>query len=283
MKRISNHQNQLYNQVNHDDAYYPEVLVQTQSHGTYNLEGRLLAQNPDTPPNIIVIHGARADFTKGDDIVLPLHEKGLSILSATTSGHGAAGLQSDIPFSLDDNLTEAIAFSNLLQDTNRVAIGFSMGGTTAVRLVAQNPEKYSKLILFYPTAFPDTAYPIPFGTKQFGDIASEKGTFLNSSFFDVIKQFSGKIMLIKGEYDGLDPKAFDRPQANTVQTVTIEGREIYSPIPPEVFSKILQLRPDTRYVVLPGADHRFSKWFESHPKDANFIADQLFDFITAAD
>lgn len=282
MKRISKHDGHLHNTTTSiKDAYYPEVSVDTSTHGSYSLEGRLLAKDPNETPNILVIHGARADFTKADALFLPLHERGLTLLSATVSGHGVAGHHSELPFTLNDNLTEATAFAELLTSQKRIVIGFSMGGTTAVRLVGQSPELYDKLILFYPAVFTDLAYNIPFGTEAFRNIASQKDSFLSSSFFDIIHTFPGKILLIKGEFDGLDPKEYGKTGTNTVGTTTINGRDIYSPIPPEVFSRILEVRPDTEYVILPGADHQFAKWFVDHPDDASIVVKKVFDFINS--
>lgn len=270
---------QLFNTHNPDNAYYVDVDVSSNTHGSYKLEGRILTRNPDQKPSVMVVHGARADYTKADAILLPLHDLGLDILSATVSGHGPAGHQSSQSFSLDDNLIEAAAFSKLLKPTGRTLIGFSMGGTTAVRLLDQHPSAYNKIILFYPAAFPDDAYSVAFGTDAFRQITSTKGAFLGSSFFATLAKFPGKIMLVKGEFDGLDPNEFDRPDSNSVGTVTIDNHEIYSPIPPEVFSKILKLRPDTTYVELPGADHQFAKWFTTHPKDAQIIVDAVYSFM----
>ncbi len=282
MKRTSIHQDQLAHPEKIKDAYYPTVHVHTASHGTYDLEGRILTADPSKKPDILMIHGARSDFTKGDALIIPLHDKGLRILNATTSGHGIAGLQSDIPFSLDDNLAEAYAFSKLLQEANNTIIGFSMGGTTAVRLIQQNPQRYNKLVLFYPAVFTDTVYSVPFGTEEFREGASGKGAFLTSSFFDVIKTFHGKIMLIKGEYDGLDPVEYGLPESkNSVGTTTTNGRSVYSPIPPEVFSKIRELRPDTEFLEVPGADHLFAKWLSTHPRDVQIIVDALHSFIVS--
>lgn len=280
MKQTSRHQDELYNTPALIDAFYPEVEVHSSKHGTYRLEGRILSKDVSQKPAIIVVHGARADYTKADDLMIPLHAMGLDILSATTSGHGVAGHKSTQPFSLNDNLREATAFADLLTQSGRTAIGFSMGGTTAARLVQENPELYDKLILFYPAVFNDEVYKVPFGTDEFRAKTSEKGSFLSSSFFECIHTFPGKIMLIKGEYDGLDPASFGKPDQNTVTTIMIGDREVYSPIPPEVFSKIMAIRPDSEYIELPGADHRFAKWFLDHPDDAKLITQKLFDFIT---
>lgn len=279
MKRLSKHQSQLHNSHQIEHAFYPEVTVSSPTHGRYTLEGRLLSQDSSQPPSIMVIHGARADFTKADDVMLPLFHKGPTIPSATASGHGVAGHQTNTAFSLDDNLREAQAFSQLLSNNHRVLIGFSMGGTTAVRLLAQNPDAYDKLVLFYPAVFNDEVYAIPFGTDEFRKIASKKGSFLSSSFFEVIRTFKGKIMLIKGQYDGLEPTAFGKDHENAVFNDYVDSKEVYSPIPPEVFSRIMELRPDTEFFELPGADHQFAKWFASHPDDAKLVADKLYDFI----
>jgi len=280
MKRHSRHAGKLQNTYSFDD-YYPEVEITTKSHGSYTLEGRIITSSPDLAPDVMVIHGAKSDYSSNDKITVPLHQKGLNILSATISGHGVCGHQSEKPFTLDESLQEAIAFSKLMQNNNATLIGISMGGTTAVRLLQTDPQRFSKLILFYPTAFPDEAYSIPFGTNEFRKITGEKGTFLESSFFSVIKSFQGKIMLIKGEFDGLEPNKFSKPEQNAAGTITINGREIYSPIPPEVFNKITTLRPDTTFIEVPDADHRLSNWAADHPEGLTQLIDHIYAFINA--
>ena len=274
------HAGRLQNNHEQNDAYFPEVSVHTSRHGSYSLEGRILTNDPSKPASVMVVHGARSDFSGNDKLIVPLHEKGLSILSATISGHGVAGYQSDIPFSLDESLQEALAFSKLLQSNDCTLIGISMGGTTAVRLLQAEPHRFKRVVLFYPTAFPDEAYSVPFGTDEFRAIGNQKGAFLRSSFFDILSAFEGRILLIKGEYDGLNPADFQKGSENAVYTATINGREIYSPIPPEVFSKIRAERPDTEFFELPGADHRFSVWFKDHPEDLDVIVQKLFNFIS---
>lgn len=279
MKRSPKLIDGLHSQLLPEDAYYPEVSVTTKAHGTYQVEGRILTPDLNLPVSTMMIHGARADYTKADAIVLPLYAHNIPILNATTSGHGVVGHQSELNFSFDENLAEAEAFSALLSGSNLTLIGQSMGGTTAVRLVQNNPDKFSHLVLFYPTVFPDEVYKIPFGTDEFRAIASEKGAFLQSSFFDVIKDFSGKIMLIKGEFDGLNPFDFGKPEENSAFSVVLNGMEVYSPIPPEVFSRILELRPDTTFLEVKGADHRFAKWSVAHPKEAKYISSEIANFI----
>lgn len=279
MKRTSRHNGQLQYNSHLKEAYYPEVTVETAAHGTYTLEGRILTKEPEQAPAIMVVHGARSDFTSNDGIFVPLYRRGIDILNASLSGHGVAGHQSELHFSLDENLQEAVAFSKLLRHAECTLVGISMGGCTAVRLLQKDPTRFDKLILFYPTAFADEVYSIPFGTDAFRAAASKKGAFLTSSFFRTIRDFPGKIMLIKGEFDGLDPSAFGKPNENAVFETEIDGCPVYSPIPPEVFYQITSLRPDTEFVEIPGADHRLSQFLQDRPKETAQLLKRIYDFI----
>ena len=177
-------------------------------------------------------------------------------------------------------MKEAEAFSKLLDASQPcTAIGFSMGGATAIRLVQKHPDRFNKLVLFYPAIFPDDAYGVPFGTDNFRAIASRKDSYLDSQLFEVIKNFKGNIMLIKGEYDGIDPASVGLKDSNAVGSVFLDGQERYSPIPPKVFTKILEVRPDTKYIAVKGVDHLFAKWAETHSSEAQNIGNQVANFI----
>ncbi len=253
----------------------------------YELEGRLLenATSPDAFPKVLAIHGARSDYSKLNGILYPLQASGVASLSFNLSGHNTT---TDIPLadtSLGNNLQEALRFASCLGTNLDTVIGHSLGGALALKVAEAHKASVRKIILFCPALYSDAAYQQPFG-EPFKSAISVPYNFLDSSSLDFLNKFEGELMLIIGEFDGLESTALGKVAGTSAGTVTIDQgttheRIINSPIPYEVIEAIEKnLRPHAfKKHVLPGCDHAVSAWFRHNPEYARELAQEIAGFI----
>jgi hypothetical protein len=96
---------------------------------------------------------------------------------------------------------------------------------------------------------------------------------------ELLKAFQGKLLLVRGEYDGLDPVDYGKPAGTSVGEVVIDGQKHYSPIPKEVIDMILGAVPNERRteIVIPHCSHAIMPYAREHPK----LLKRLISDITA--
>jgi hypothetical protein len=251
--------------------------------GSYKLEARILYNKKHEEPWVISIHGARGDFTKANGILFELQNSGYSILGMNLSGHSPASGVEPGKTSLAANIHEAeVFFSRLNPTRKKIVLGFSMGATSALSLLRNHAKEIEKLILFYPAVYDVAAYNKPFG-DEFRAAISKPFSYRNNDTLELLREFSGKVMLIMGEFDGLDSSAYGKPVGGSVGTIELNGRTIYSPIPKEVIDTILKTVPknNMKYVIVPGCDHSIVPRLALDTSMKNKLFYQIRQFLTS--
>lgn len=246
-------------------------------HG-YQLEGRLLTSE-DALPGLFCIHGARSDYTKFNPLLSFLLKHGIGSLSFNMSGHNTA---SPLPLeatSLKMNLAECRAFYDALPACQTV-LGQSMGGALALKMAEAYADSVTRIILLCPAIYPEAAYGPHFGIP-FRDAISTPFGFMDTTSIAFLRRFTGKVMLVMGEFDGLQATRFGMPAGRSAGTVMIDGRQCYSPIPQEVIHIIENTLPDDKLtkVTLAGCDHHISTWLRQDDAHASLLGQQIRDFL----
>lgn len=247
----------------------------------YELEARILYNTSHARPWVLSVHGARSDYSKNDVISLGLQTRGCAMLSMNMSGHSKA---QDVPLeqtSLGKNIAEAEAFFGYL-DPNRpkALIAYSLGGTPALEVLGNHLDEISKVILFYPGIYSTAAYDQNYGAP-FRSVLRTPYSYRQNDTIAILERFKGEVLLVKGEYDGLDPQTYGKPAGVSAGNVVIDGETYYSPIPKEVFSMITDAVPEARrqLIEIPKCGHAIAPWMRSHPTEANVILDQFTTFL----
>lgn len=252
-----------------------------QSFGSYALEGRILYNDENMDPWILSIHGARADFTKSDAVAFGLQKRGYSMLGMNLSGHSEAGVLKPEQTTLGNNVAEVEAFYKHLDPSRKkVVIAYSLGGTPALKLLEKHSDEIDKLVLFYPGIYSKDAYNKHFGT-EFRAVITEPFSYQKNDTIELLRSFQGKLLLVKGQYDGLDPEKYGKPAGGSAGEVEIGGRKYSSPIPKEVIDLIYSVIPESRreMIEIPLCDHSVVLWMRDHPVEAERLLDRIDDFL----
>lgn len=249
--------------------------------GAYSAEARIVYNQAHDEPWVISIHGAKGDYTKNDLFTLGLRQRDYSVLSMTLSGHSAASGVAPEDTSLGNNMREVEAFFDYLDpERKKIVIGYSMGGTSALNLLKKYADQIEKLILFYPGIYDAAGYDKHFG-PEFRSVISQPYSYRNNDTVELLRSFPGKVLLICGEYDGLDPVAYGKPAGGSAGEVKINGLTYYSPIPKEVIDMIMDAAPEGRkqYIEVAGCDHVIAPRLREQPEKAEQLLDQIDTFL----
>jgi dienelactone hydrolase len=250
----------------------------------YSTEARIVYNASHDAPWVISMHGAKGDFTKNDLFTLGLRDRGYSVLSMTLSGHSPASGIAPEDTSLGNNMREAEAYFEYLDPRRKkVVIGYSMGGTSALNLLRKHGDDIEKLILFYPGVYDAAAYEKHFG-PEFKAAISRPFSYRDNDVIELLRSFPGKVLLIVGEYDGLDPVAYGKPAGGSVGQFEHNGQVYYSPIPKEVIDSIRSAIPQGQgqYIEVPGCDHVIAPRLREQPKKAAELLDRIDAFLSDA-
>lgn len=249
--------------------------------GAYKLEARIVFNDNHDWPHVMSIHGALSDYTRADPVTLGLQERGISVLGITISGHSAISPLEPERTSMAQNIAEAEAFFGYLaNDQPRTVIAYSLGGTPALKLLKKHSDEINRLVLFYPGIYSKDAYEKHYG-EPFRSVISKPFSYRDNDTLSLLKQFKGKTLLIKGQYDGLDPLEYGKPAGTLAGKIDIDGEEYYSPIPKEVFDMVFATIPETKrtYIEVPGCDHSVTDWMRTHHNQAAALVAKTADFI----
>jgi hypothetical protein len=279
----SKQQAHLYFSEEHTNvAYFEHTFEHAEGDfDSYQLEARIAYNDKREQPWVLSIHGARADFTKSDAVTIGLQQKGYSILGMNLSGHSPAGVLASEQTTLSNNIGEVAAFYQYLSPhRQKVVIGYSMGGTSALKLLEEHADEIDKLILFYPGIYSRESYNKHFGT-DFRTVIAEPYSYRQNDVIALLEKFKGKLLLIKGQYDGLDPTKYGKPAGTSVGEVEIDGITRYSPIPKDVIDMIYGALPSTQksLIEVPDCDHSIVLWMRQ-PQN-HTLAARLLDKIDA--
>lgn len=253
----------------------------THDFGAYSSEARIVYNQDREEPWVISIHGAKGDYTKNDLFTLGLRQRGYSVLSMTLSGHSVASGVAPEDTSLGNNMREVETFFEYLDPKRKkIVIGYSMGGTSALNLLREHAEEIEKLILFYPGIYDAAGYDKHFG-PEFRSVISKPYSYRNNDTVELLRSFPGKVLLVCGEYDGLDPVAYGKPAGGSAGEVVVDGLTYYSPIPKEVIDMIMDAAPEGRkqFIEVAGCDHSIAPRLREQPEKAKQLLDQMATFL----
>ena len=247
----------------------------------YSLEARITYDQDGNWPSVLSIHGARSDYTKNNNVTFELQERGISILAPALSGHNEISSIHLSQTSLARNIEESKAFYDYLQpDRPRAVIGYSMGATSALEILKEHLGEIDRIVLFYPAIYPRAAYDQPFG-ELFRNAIRKPSAYFENDLLDSLVDFRGKLLLIKGEYDGLKGQ---QPGVSAGE-VEINGQKYYSPIPKDIMD--LLSSPDTfpcsehQFIEVPKCGHSVATWIGANPQGGRQLLDILGNFLNS--
>lgn len=270
----------------HQDLWFKEdppgkVTYFEHSFGSYTLEGRVLYNNASEEPWVFSIHGARADFTKSDAIAFGLQQRGYSLLGMNMSGHSKAGVLEPEQTTLGNNVHEAETFfGHLNSGRKKTVIAYSLGGTPALKLLEKHVDEIDKLVLFYPGIYTRNAYDKHFGV-EFRDTITKPFSYRSNDTIELLQSFQGKLLLIKGQYDGLDPEEYGKPAGGSAGEIEIDSVTHYSPIPKEVIDMVYEAVPTDRrqLIEVPDCGHSVVLYMHDHPDRAEKLLNNIDTFL----
>ncbi|CAM3969177.1 hypothetical protein CCOS865_00802 [Pseudomonas reidholzensis] len=253
-----------------------ERLIEA-SFDSYRQQARLLLADNPRAPVAFVVGGARSDFTRLNPLLYRLQQHGISSLTGNLSGHSLASEPGAVAPSLSTNLNEALRFQRTIAEHCQTLIGHSLGAAIALKMAAQLPD-VRKLVLICPAVYPDAAHQAPFGPAFTAAISQPFG-FLECDSYAFLRQFQGKVLLVIGEYDGLNSRTFGQGPGTSAGTRLMAGIPRYSPIPEEVTHALLRSvpAPDVQCLLLTDCDHGIA----AHLRDAPQVADQVAEVVAA--
>ncbi|TLP53263.1 MULTISPECIES: alpha/beta hydrolase [Pseudomonas] len=245
----------------------------------YWQQARLLLPSNERAAPLFVIGGARSDFTRLNPLLYRLQQQGIGSLTGNLSGHSRAAQPGARDASLRNNLAEALRFHRYLEACSDTVIGHSLGGAIALKLAAQRPS-VRKLVLICPAVYPDNAHDAPFGPAFTKAIGRPFG-FLDCDSYTFLRQFRGRVLLVIGEYDGLNSQVHGKGPGTSAGVRRLGGVERYSPIPEEVTHALLRSVPaaDVECLLLTDCDHGIAAHLRERPEVADQVAEAVSAFV----
>ncbi|MDD0975656.1 alpha/beta hydrolase [Pseudomonas fontis] len=251
----------------------------TEAFDGYQQQARLLVADAEQAPPLFVVGGARSDFTRLNPLLYRLQQQGIGSLTGNLSGHSLASEPGAVAPSLSTNLHEALRFHRHIAPQCTTLVGHSLGAAIALKLAAQMPA-VDKLILICPAVYPDAAHNAPFG-PAFKAAISKPYEFLACDSYAFLNQFKGRVLLVMGEYDGLNSQTFGQGAGTSAGTLWLAGAQRYSPIPEEVTRGLLRAvpPPDLECLLLADCDHGIAAHLRGTPEVADQVAQTVAEFI----
>ena len=256
----------------------PERFI-SESFDSYRQQARLLLPSIEHAPAVFVVGGARSDFTRLNPLLYRLQRQGIGSLTGNLSGHSLASEPGAPAPSLATNLDEALRFHQHVGEHCRTLIGHSLGAAIVLKMAAMLPA-VRKLVLICPAIYPDKAHHAPFG-PAFTAAIRQPYAFLECDSYAFLRQFPGQVLLVIGEYDGLNSKVFGQGPGTSAGTRTLAGVQRYSPIPEEVTHTLLRSVPaaNVQCLLLTECDHGIAAHLRAAPQVADQVADVVAAFI----
>lgn len=104
----------------------------------------IVSGRPDAP--VVVFSNSLGSTHRMWDAQLATFEERFRVVRYDTRGHGQSPVP-DGPYSIDDLADDVIALLDALDVERAHVVGLSLGGMTAMRLAARNPERVDRLAL----------------------------------------------------------------------------------------------------------------------------------------
>jgi pimeloyl-ACP methyl ester carboxylesterase len=226
---------------------------------------------------MLAIHGARSDHIALNPLLLPLQALEIGSLSFDLSGHTERSPLKIEQTSLAQNLFEAKQFAKSLDPKLDTVFGHSLGGALAMKVAEYFQDTIQTLILSCPALYPEAAYSVKSYGKNFTEAISKPFGFMDSLSLQFLRRFTGNVILIVGEYDGLRAEHYGGIPGRSAGIVELEKcQSVYSPIPAEVFEAIQDAAGSrlTR-IQLDQCDHRVFSHLIQYPQVADTLAAYL--------
>lgn len=262
-----------------DELAPGKELFINEAFGDYQQQARLLVPDFERTAPVFVLGGARSDFTRLNPLLYRLQAAGIGSLTGNLSGHSLASEPGAVSPSLATNLDEARRFHTHIAQRCRTIVGHSLGAAITLKLAAQLPQVDS-IVLICPAVYPDHAHPLPFGPAFTAAIRKPYG-FIDCDSYAFLKQFQGRVMIVIGEYDGLNSQRFGKNSGTSAGSLWLAGAERYSPIPEEVTQALMQSVSAARLqcLFLTDCDHGIAAHLRSNPAIADLVASAVEAFI----
>jgi len=247
----------------------------------YSLEARILYNENNETPWVLSVHGARSDYAKSDEVTVGLQKRGYSILGFNMSGHNDA---SKIPVeqtTLGNNIKETEAFYSYLDpQRKKKIIAYSLGATPALKALGAHRDEVDKVVLFGPGIYSTRTYDTYFG-EEFRSIVTTPFSYRDNDVIQILQAYQGELLIIRGEYDGLDSVTYGKPLGTSAGEVHINDQHYYSPIPKEVIEMICNAVPTNRckMITIPGCDHGVVPWMVNHQNEGEKILNEIALFL----
>ena len=261
--------------------------------GHYTLPAHIRQGQRDGDCPVLALHGARSDLHRWGPLLAPLHALGVGSLAPSLSGHGPESPMPVEQTSLAHNLHEAQRFATLAGPGLRMVMGSSLGGALAMRVAelmnTQHPDRVQVLALLGPALYPEAAWTAAHFGPPFRTAISTPFGFLQSRSLDFLRRFKGRVLLIQGEWDGLQATAHGAPAGRSAGEVAVtlpdgSTRTVWSPIPAEVFDAIRAASgARLQHIVLAQCDHRVGAHLATYPAVAQTLAQLLHAALRPAD
>ncbi|KWX21346.1 adhesin [Mycolicibacterium wolinskyi] len=104
----------------------------------------IVSGRPDAP--VVVFSNSLGSTYRMWDAQLAAFEERFRVVRYDTRGHGQSPVP-DGPYSIDDLADDVVALLDALDVERAHVVGLSLGGMTAMRLAARNPERVDRLAL----------------------------------------------------------------------------------------------------------------------------------------
>ncbi|WP_081694745.1 alpha/beta hydrolase [Halomonas huangheensis] len=233
-------------------------------------------------PTLLAIHGARSNLESLDHLLHNLlTQRNIHSASFDLSGHHTDQNLMGEQSSLHRNLSEAQHLAGIFKPNINTLLGYSLGGAIALKLAERHRHTFEKLILVCPAIYSEEAYSRPFG-KEFKTAITQPYSFLNSSSYEFLRSFTGRVLLIIGEHDGLRAMDYEKCEGSSVGLISsCDGSALYSPIPAEVIEGIESAtNAKLKKLIIPGCDHHILSKLRSDLSAKELVTNCISDFLT---
>ena len=151
--------------------------------------------------HILMLHGGGKDRTVFYKYRALLDALGFGTTTFDFLGHGETGGDMH-DSSLLSRTMQAKTVIDYLEPEVTGCIGVSMGAYNALQLSREVP--FRSLILMVPGVYTPTAYNIHFG-PEFSNIIRQTRSWAQTDAWDVVAEFSGRLLVIAAENDSVIP------------------------------------------------------------------------------
>lgn len=131
-----------------------------------------------------------------------LAERGIGTLAVDHLGHGKTG--GDVgKSSLQKRVHEVLSAIAEFRPTSLLgSVSMSMGGHIALKL--QQELQFQRVVLIAPAIYNTAAYDLDFA-DGFTEVIRQPNSWRQSDVWDILRQFSGKLVTLVGENDAVIP------------------------------------------------------------------------------